>query len=50
MSATSRTPGVLAGIEGPFDYIVLSDTIGMLDDIENALGLLHRLCGPSTPA
>ena len=30
-------PAFAAGIEGPFDYIVLSDTIGMLDDIENAL-------------
>ena len=29
-------------IEGPFDYIVLSDTIGMLDDFEYALRRLHR--------
>jgi len=34
----------LATIEGPFDYIVLSDTIGLLDDIETAIGRLHRLC------
>jgi ubiquinone/menaquinone biosynthesis C-methylase UbiE len=38
----------LATIEGPFDYIVLSDTIGLLDDIETALGYLHRLCTPET--
>ncbi len=38
----------LATIEGPFDYIVLSDTIGILDDIETALGRLHRLCTPET--
>ena len=38
----------LATIEGPFDYIVLSDTVGLLDDIESALGGLHRLCTPET--
>jgi ubiquinone/menaquinone biosynthesis C-methylase UbiE len=38
----------LATIEGPFDYIILSDTIGLLDDIEAALGRLHRLCTPET--
>jgi ubiquinone/menaquinone biosynthesis C-methylase UbiE/GT2 family glycosyltransferase len=35
----------LATIGGPF---VLSDTIGLLDDIETALGGLHRLCTPET--
>ncbi len=39
---------VIANIEGPFDYIVLSDTIGMLDDIETALRRLQPLCGPDT--
>jgi ubiquinone/menaquinone biosynthesis C-methylase UbiE len=38
----------LATIEGPFDYIVLSDTIGLLEDIETALRGLHRLCTPET--
>lgn len=33
---------------GPFDTIVLSDTIGLLDDIEKTLGLLHALCTPET--
>jgi SAM-dependent methyltransferase len=41
-------PAVIARIEGPFDYIVLSDTIGMLDDIETALRQLQPLCGPDT--
>jgi uncharacterized membrane protein YbhN (UPF0104 family)/SAM-dependent methyltransferase len=43
-------PAVIAGIarQGPFDYIVLSDTIGLLDDIERALGHLHALCTPET--
>jgi SAM-dependent methyltransferase len=35
-------------LEGPFDYIVLSDTIGMLDDIETALRRLHPLCNSDT--
>ena len=39
---------VIARIEGPFDYIILSDTIGMLDDIETALRQLQPLCGPDT--
>jgi SAM-dependent methyltransferase len=34
--------------EGPFDYIVLSDTIGVFDDIEVALKWLHDLCKPET--
>lgn len=41
-------PAVIGAIEGPFDYIVLSDTIGMLDDIETALRRLQPLCGPDT--
>jgi SAM-dependent methyltransferase len=39
---------VIGRIEGPFDYIVMSDTIGMLDDIETALRQLQPLCGPDT--
>ena len=39
---------IIDGIDGPFDYIVLSDTIGMLDDIETALRQLQPLCGPDT--
>ena len=38
----------IRSLEGPFDYIVLSDTIGMLDDIETALRQLHPVCGPDT--
>jgi ubiquinone/menaquinone biosynthesis C-methylase UbiE len=38
----------LATIEGPFDYIVMSDTIGLLDDIETGLRGLHRLCTADT--
>ena len=38
----------LAAIEGPFDYIVLADTIGLLEDIDGTLRLIHRFCAPST--
>lgn len=43
-----ESPATLAGIEGPFDYIVIADTIGMFEDIESTLGLVHKLCAPST--
>ncbi len=38
----------LEGIEGPFDYIVIADTIGMFEDIDGTLRLVHQLCAPST--
>jgi SAM-dependent methyltransferase len=39
---------VLSGIEGPFDVIVLSDTIGSLDDCQAVLESLHGLCHRDT--
>ena len=44
----AEDPATLASIEGPFDYIVIADTIGMFDDIDGTLRLVHRLCAPST--
>jgi len=41
-------PATLAGIEGPFDYIVIADTIGMFEDIDGTLSLVQHLCAPST--
>jgi ubiquinone/menaquinone biosynthesis C-methylase UbiE len=41
-------PATMASIEGPFDYIVMADTIGMFDDIDGTLRLIQRLCSPST--
>jgi SAM-dependent methyltransferase len=41
-------PATLASIEGPFDYIVIADTIGMFEDIDGTLRLVHHLCAPST--
>jgi len=38
----------LAAIEGPFDYIVVADTIGMFEDIDGTLRVIHQLCAPST--
>lgn len=40
--------GTIAAIDGEFDYIVLSDTIGSLEDIEETLRGLHPLCTAST--
>jgi len=41
-------PATLAPIEGPFDYIVIADTIGMFEDIDGTLRLVLDLCAPST--
>ena len=38
----------LGRIKGPFDIIILSDAIGLLDDCQNTLKSLHRLCTPQT--
>jgi len=38
----------LTSIEGPFDYIVIADTIGMFEDIDGTLKLVHHLSEPST--
>ena len=44
----AEDPATLASIEGPFDYIVIADTIGMFEDIDGTLRLVHQLCAPST--
>src|SRR6266404_6532980 len=44
----AEEPDTLASIEGPFDYIVLADTIGMFEDIDGTLRLIHHLCAPPT--
>ena len=36
-------PELIASLPGPFEFIVLSDTIGLLDDIETVLSSLHSL-------
>jgi SAM-dependent methyltransferase len=41
-------PATLSSLKGPFDYIVIADTIGMFEDIDATLRLVHHLCAPST--
>ncbi|MFZ0693420.1 MAG: glycosyltransferase [Alphaproteobacteria bacterium] len=38
----------MATIEGPFDAVVLSDTIGSIEDCQELLTQLHRLSTPET--
>jgi SAM-dependent methyltransferase len=44
----AEDPNTLARLEGPFDVIVVSDTIGYFEDCESTLRNLHRLCTPNT--
>lgn len=44
----AEDPATLGSIDGPFDYIVIADTIGMFEDIDGTLRLIHQLCAPST--
>ena len=39
---------LISSLQGPFDFIILSDTIGYLDDCENTFAGLHSLCTPDT--
>src|SRR5882672_1604505 len=39
-------PATLAGIEGPFDYVVIADTIGMFKATAGTLRLFNHFCGP----
>lgn len=38
----------ISSLSGPFDVIVLSDTIGSIEDCQGTLSNLHRLCTPDT--
>jgi len=38
----------IAGLDGTFDFIVISDTIGALDDCLETFRSLHRFCAPHT--
>ena len=35
-------------VSEPFDYVVLSDVVGYLDDVQRAFDRMHRACGPRT--
>src|SRR5690242_513504 len=41
-------PEFITSLDGPFDVILLSDTIGSLDDCEATLANLHHLCTADT--
>ncbi len=41
-------PLLLTSLEGPFDLVVLSDTIGELEDVQSTLLHLHALCHDET--
>lgn len=43
-----ENPETIDAMEGPFDAIILSDTIGFLDDCEETMAGLHKVCGPET--
>lgn len=38
----------LAALQGPFDFILVADTVGDLDDVEATFALLHDLCDADT--
>ena len=44
----AEDPDIIGKLEGPFDVIVVSDTIGYFEDCERTLHNLHRLCTPDT--
>ena len=44
----AENPDTLAAIKGPFDYVVIADTVGMFEDIDNTLRLINQLCDSST--
>jgi SAM-dependent methyltransferase len=41
-------PKVIDSLDGPFDIIIMSDTIGSLDDCEATLANLHNVCTRDT--
>ncbi len=46
--ANAEDAGAVQRLGGPFDYIVISDTIGLIEDCEALLELLHRCAGTGT--
>lgn len=44
----AEDPAAIAALEGPFDYILVLDTIGAIDDCQAFLAGLHGLCSRET--
>ena len=41
-------PSVLAAIDGTFDFLILPDTLGMVDECDTTLRHLHQFCRQET--
>jgi len=41
-------PAVIESLDGPFDIIIMSDTVGYLDDCQKTFEQLHAVCTPTT--
>jgi SAM-dependent methyltransferase len=41
-------PSIIANLGAPFDIIILSDTVGSLEDCQETFSSLHRLCTADT--
>jgi len=48
IEADIEDPDWTTSIEGPFDYLIIADTAGSLDDCQCALEYLHTLCNRQT--
>ena len=44
----AEDPAALGSMTGPFDYVLIADTIGMFEDIDGTLRRVHDLCDPAT--
>lgn len=44
----AEDPAALASLQGPFDFIVIVDTLGMVDDVQALFEHLHPLCSRAT--
>jgi len=44
----AEDPSVLARITGPFDHIVISDTVGLIEDCQALFELVHRCASAET--
>ena len=44
----AEDPATIASVQGPFDYILVLDAIGSLDDCQKFLEQLHPLCSRET--
>lgn len=48
INADIEDPGFVKKLDGPYDIIVLSDTVGLLEDCEASLAFLHEVSTPDT--